>query len=264
MSLGALVVLVVLVVAGIYVPRKLTTRAGEQPQEIGQKSNASSAASANSSAAADADKSTAADSASANETKPQDTASQDVKEVQTSELKGGSSVPAAETAKAEPRDQTQKESSFKSGGPDKNLLVTHDAVKSTKKNAMSSESMTSNAGAVEKSASIDGGEQQAADARQGAGKPITSNAAQLEALEEQTDQLSSRANSLNDALDNLRNQQAAHGYGLRHDIASAQELMKMHLAKAQTALQNHDPAGAQKHLDLAESEAAKIDKFLGH
>ena len=91
--------------------------------------------------------------------------------------------------------------------------------------------------------------------------PATS--AQLEELEKQADQLSSQANSVNDSLDNLRRQQNAQGVGLRGDISSAQELMKTHLAKAQTALQNGDATGAKKYLDLAEGDVARIDKFLG-
>jgi hypothetical protein len=61
----------------------------------------------------------------------------------------------------------------------------------------------------------------------------------------------------------LRNQQSGQGYSLRGDIAAAQELMKTHMAKAQAALQNQDAAGARKYMDLAQGDAAKIDKFLG-
>ena len=87
--------------------------------------------------------------------------------------------------------------------------------------------------------------------------------AQLEALEQQADQLSSQANSVNDSLDNLRRQQNAQGLSLRGDIASAQELMKTHMAKAQAALQSGDAANAKKYLDLAEGDVARLDKFLG-
>jgi uncharacterized protein YicC (UPF0701 family) len=91
----------------------------------------------------------------------------------------------------------------------------------------------------------------------------STNPAQLEALEQQADQLSSQASSVNDSLDNLRRQQNAQGLSLRGDIASAQELMKSHMAKAQAALQNGDAAGAKKYLDLAEGDVARLDKFLG-
>jgi serine/threonine protein kinase len=89
------------------------------------------------------------------------------------------------------------------------------------------------------------------------------SAEQLEALEQQADQLSSQASTVNESLDNMRRQQNAQGLSLRGDIASAQELMRTHLAKAQAALQNRDAAGAKKYLDLAEGDVTRIDKFLG-
>jgi hypothetical protein len=99
----------------------------------------------------------------------------------------------------------------------------------------------------------------------GQGLPtLPADADQLEELEKQADQLSSQATSVNESLDSLRRQQSAQGLSLRSDIASAQELMKTHLAKAQTALQNRDVVNAKKYLDLAEGDVTRIDKFLGH
>ena len=85
----------------------------------------------------------------------------------------------------------------------------------------------------------------------------------MEQLEKQVDQLSSRAGAINDSLDNMRRQQAADGFGLRGDIASAQESLKIHLSKAQQALQSQDVKNAKRYLDLAEPEAEKLEKFLG-
>lgn len=87
--------------------------------------------------------------------------------------------------------------------------------------------------------------------------------AQLEDLEQQADQLSSQASAINDSLDNLRRQQTAQGLSLRGDIASAQERMKTHLARAQSALQNRDAQSAKKYLDLAEGDVVILDNFLG-
>jgi len=89
-------------------------------------------------------------------------------------------------------------------------------------------------------------------------------AEQLEQLEKEVDQLSSRSGAINDSLDNLRRQQSADGFGLRGDIASAQESLKIHMAKAQQALQNQDVKSAKRYLDLAEPEVEKLEKFLGH
>jgi eukaryotic-like serine/threonine-protein kinase len=88
-------------------------------------------------------------------------------------------------------------------------------------------------------------------------------AAQLEELEQQMDQLSSRATSVSTSLDNLQRQQSAQGLGLRGDIASTQEMMKSHMAKAQAAMQNQDARNAKKYLDLAEPEIERLEKFLG-
>jgi hypothetical protein len=98
----------------------------------------------------------------------------------------------------------------------------------------------------------------------GQGVPPPAGSDQLEELEKQADQLSSQASTVNESLDTLRRQQNAQGLSLRADIAAAQELMKTHLAKAQTALQNRDAANAKKYLDLAEGDVTRIDKFLGH
>ena len=88
-------------------------------------------------------------------------------------------------------------------------------------------------------------------------------AEQLEQLEKEVDQLSSRTSAVNDSLDNLRRQQSAQGLGLRGDIASTQESLKTHMAKAQSALQAQDVKSARRYLDLAEPEVEKLEKFLG-
>lgn len=82
-------------------------------------------------------------------------------------------------------------------------------------------------------------------------------------LEQQVVQLSSRANAVNDSLNHMRQQQSTQGFGLRGDISAAQERMGMHMARAQSALQNGDVQGAKKYLDLAEAEVGKLEKFLG-
>jgi hypothetical protein len=256
MSLGALVVLVVLVIAGIYVPRTATTKANDHAQGTQQKSNDSSAGPASSSSVPDADKTKAPDSAGANKTEAPQNADQSAHDAaQPSESKGDTIVPATgDSAASKQVDQSQQVSAADAGKP-------------KKKHALNGESKVAavrgGGQQAKKLAPAAGGGQQDEYAGQGTGS-ARADAVQLEALEEQTDQLSSRVSSINDSLDNLRNQQSAKGYNLRGDIASAQDLMKMHLAKAQAALQNHDAAGARKYLDLADADAARIDKFLGH
>ena len=85
----------------------------------------------------------------------------------------------------------------------------------------------------------------------------------LEALQQEDDQLSSRTASVNTGLDNLRRAQAAQGSGLRGDILAAQQRMQNDMGRAHSALQNQDVRGARKYLDLAETEVSNLEKFLG-
>jgi eukaryotic-like serine/threonine-protein kinase len=254
MSLGALVVLVVLVVAGIYVPRTATTKANDQARGTQQESNDSAAAPASSSSVLN-DK-TKPDSTGANKTEAQESADRLAHNAAPpTEPKADMTIPPMVSAGSKQVDQSQQ-------------VFTADAGKPKRNHAVNGKSRVADAapggGQQDKTAApAPGGGQQDEFAGQGAGS-ARADAVRLEALEEQADQLSSRVSSINDSLDNLRNQQGAQGYSLRRDIASAQDLMKTHLAKAQAALQNQDAAGAKKYLDLAEGDAARIDKFLGH
>ena len=40
--------------------------------------------------------------------------------------------------------------------------------------------------------------------------------------------------------------------------------MQLYLAKGNAALKAKETAGAQKYLDLADTESSKVEKFLGH
>jgi hypothetical protein len=93
--------------------------------------------------------------------------------------------------------------------------------------------------------------------------PPPDNSAALAELEQQVDQLSSRAVAVNDSLDNLRRQQSAQGLGLRGDIAATQERMKIHVGKAQAAVQSRDVENARKYTAQAEAELEQLERFLG-
>ncbi|HEY4978389.1 MAG TPA: protein kinase [Candidatus Acidoferrum sp.] len=83
-------------------------------------------------------------------------------------------------------------------------------------------------------------------------------------VEDEADKMNVRGATVSQSLDTLKQQQAASGYGLRADMASAQERMKVYLAKGNSALQARDLVNAKKYFDLAEGELAKLEKFLGH
>jgi len=226
MTLGALVVLAVLVVAGIYVPRRNKARADEAAQRAAT-ANQSAAptdaagSSANSANGAQTTDSTAAPSAST----PDSTAN------------SGSNPPPDSSANAGSSDSSA------SGTPPANPPAQDTGQGSGKQ--------------AKKSKSGGGGPSPDAAAQ-------AAQAEQMEQLEKEADQLSSRTSAVNDSLDNLRRQQAADGLGLRGDIASTQESLKIHMSKAQQALQNQDAKGARRYLDLAEPEVEKLEKFLGH
>jgi hypothetical protein len=87
--------------------------------------------------------------------------------------------------------------------------------------------------------------------------------AQLEALDQEMDQLSSREIAISASLDALSKQQNAQGMHLRGDMVEAQARMRMYLGKAQSAIQAQDVKSARKYLDLAEPEIERLEKFLG-
>ncbi|HEV3481484.1 MAG TPA: protein kinase [Candidatus Acidoferrales bacterium] len=107
-------------------------------------------------------------------------------------------------------------------------------------------------------------EQQAnQEAEQKANEEAERKAAELKDAERQFDQVASRAAAISDGLDTLRRAQAAQGYGLRGDIATAEQLMKTDLGRAQDALQQQDGAKAKEYLDEAEVQASIIERFQG-
>jgi serine/threonine-protein kinase len=93
--------------------------------------------------------------------------------------------------------------------------------------------------------------------------PPPDNSAALAELEQQVDQLSSRTAAVNDSLETLRRQQSAQGFGLRGDMAATQERLKIHVGRAQAALQDQDIKNAKRYADQAETEVEQLEKFLG-
>jgi serine/threonine protein kinase len=94
-------------------------------------------------------------------------------------------------------------------------------------------------------------------------KPVTIDPARLARLSQDLDLLSSRAESIAQSLKTLSGAQRAQGLGLRGDIVSAEERMHRFLSRAESALNAQDAEQAKKYLDLAETEANALEKFLG-
>lgn len=87
--------------------------------------------------------------------------------------------------------------------------------------------------------------------------------AELDELEHQIDQLSSRATAAKDGVENLRRQMSQQGLNLRGDIAAAEQRMDTYIGKAQAAFQNQDAKSTRKYMDQAETEVETLEKFLG-
>jgi len=88
-------------------------------------------------------------------------------------------------------------------------------------------------------------------------------AAELDEVEKEIDQLTSRAASVNTGLDNLQRQQAAAGYGLRGDMAAKQSSMKVNLAKAQNAIAANDAVRAKRYAEQTSRDVEALERFLG-
>ena len=227
MTLGALIVLAVLVAAGIYIPRRSKTEAGPKPA-----SSDVNGANASSQAAP------VSNPVLANPPQP---ATPTV-----------SAPNAVDQGVAQPPASTPAVPALGNTSPVRNAAqVEKLPVAHTHKIASSNSSGSQDAAAS--------GQDSSANAL-----PAANDAASLDAAERETDQLSNRAAAVNNSLDHLQQQQSAAGYGLRGDIAARQASMKNNLAKAQSAVQSGDLTRARKYMDLAQSDVEALEHFLGH
>ena len=230
MTLGALIVLAVLVVAGIYVPRSSWTHAKSPdatlPHPDVRRGNPNSANRVSKAAAASTKRSrprlrfrgrmkrTRFDASRQPHRRPPSVDNSNAMQPQ---------MPAAATAKANPP---------------------HHAKKSAAKN--------------EWPATEPGLRRVARPRLRRAPTP----SAQLDEMEKTVDQLSNRAAAVNSGLDRLQQQQAASGYGLRGDMVERQASLKSNLYKAEEALQHRDLARAKKYADLAEPMPESLETLL--
>jgi serine/threonine protein kinase len=88
-------------------------------------------------------------------------------------------------------------------------------------------------------------------------------AKELEELEDRMTPLGGRANAVKDSVEHLRQQQERAGFSLRQDISASLSSMEQYMDKADAALNSHNPEAAKKYMDLAEREIEKLEKFFG-
>ncbi|PYU53933.1 MAG: hypothetical protein DMG56_28065, partial [Acidobacteria bacterium] len=202
-GLGALIVLLVLVAAGISAPHWLRTRAKEGTSAVPSKDSSP---------------------------KPTDGGAAGLEPVGPGPV---STTPLATSAEIPALNATAAELS----PPAPTVQPARGAHKKGRAGPVSS-ATAKNPASTESQASPVGGHQQD---ESGAGvPPAPSEADQLAELDRQADQLSGRETAISASLDTLQRQQNTHGLQLRGDIVAAQSRMRTYLAKAQAALQAQD------------------------
>jgi serine/threonine-protein kinase len=251
MTLGALIVLAVLVVAGIYVPRTNWTHAKSPDAGTTATPPDTSQSPANSNST---------NSSSAN---------------QSSEMAAPAATapaPAADSAASAMSNGSRNPNSVPQSGASAAATPSVDG-----SNAMQPSQMPPAAAAMAKSSSPHAhakkllaqnnppnGTAGDAPGMMQNGSAGAADSVQMDELEKTIDQLSNRAAAVNSGLDRLQEQQAASGYGLRSDMVERQASLKSNLFKAEEALQHRDVARAKKYIDLAEADAGVLERFLGH
>jgi len=195
-ALGAVAVLIVLIAAGLYIPKiRKASAAGESTVATERQAPPPS--------------------------QPQPTASQP--SAQPAETKAVETAPPA--------------------APEKVLAAKKDAPKLMAKNA--------------------GGQAPDAGAAAAAAAAAKANKEELDKIEHEIDQLTSRSASVNASLTTLQRQQAASGYGLRGDMVAKQASMNLNLSKAQEAITHNDAERARRYTEKATADIEALEKFLG-
>jgi serine/threonine-protein kinase len=208
MALGGLAVLVCLVVAGVYLPRKDKARAGERTTNSAPSQ-------------------------------------------------------AGDTIQPQPASPNLSSSPTSTPAPIPPSIPATGDVGAAPQNQPSNESIGQHIRKAGSNTKMAGGGQVPGGASEPPQPPPPDNSAALAELEEQVDQLSSRTAAVNDSLDTLRRQQNAQGLGLRGDMAATQERLKIHVGRAQAALQDQDIKNAKRYADQAEAELEQLERFLG-
>ena len=87
--------------------------------------------------------------------------------------------------------------------------------------------------------------------------------ANFDELEDEVDQLVTRAAAINSSLDSMKHEQQRMGLNLRGDIASRQEAMNLNLTRARDAAKERNVTRLQRFKTLAEGDIEALEKFLG-
>ncbi len=226
MTLGALIVLAVLVAGGIYLPRNSKTEARQGSTQQGEAQQPPSPPSPSNAGMPGSMQQETAPAASVPNPPTPDSAQP---------------APPPATAPAEAISNAMQSSPVPGRAPVRHTYKLNPNGTATEQGPASPPQSANEGASPDKTASIDRDE-----------------------LERQIDQLSSRAAAVNSSLDRLQQQQSMAGYGLRGDMAAKQASMKTNLSKAESAAERGDLPKAKKYADMAASEVEALEHFLGH
>ena len=226
MTLGALVVLAVLVVAGIYIPRSSKTQAKNSEPVTSTTASAEMPKPADVEPQTPAPPPTTPDPGAQSMTSPSDTQPSAVTPAPSSTTPANRSLPEAPA----------------------------------KTPAHGSKLTAKNNSAGSRTPAMQGMQQ---DSETAPPPAPANNSADLDEVEHEVDLLSNRAAAVNSGLDKLQQQQSAAGYGLRGDMVAKQSSMKNNLSKAQDAIDRGDSTRAKKYADLAQGDVEALEHFLG-
>jgi hypothetical protein len=88
------------------------------------------------------------------------------------------------------------------------------------------------------------------------------DAAELDRLDAEIDQLHTRFVAVDQSLASLREQQARTGLALRSDMAARHEAARVNLGRAREAISTGDLARARRFTDLAAADLQALERFL--
>ena len=104
---------------------------------------------------------------------------------------------------------------------------------------------------------------QPAQTAAGSGNGPAGNAAAVAALQDRMDKLAARANAIKSTFQNMQQQEAASGLGLRPDVVASENLMEGYMDKADAALAANNSQSAAHYMDLAEKQISRLEAFFG-
>ena len=291
-ALGAMIVLFAMVAAGFYLPRHLKTQAAQQANA--SKDSEVAPAQASSPSDSNANSSPAQPAASTSDSANNSSAAPASSSNTPAETSSASAAPASALNSAPTSNSQSASSSSASNAPPQHINVpprngtgqqaasssvpaqtiyvpprnstaqpTHAAVSSSTPVATQTQTGSIPASAAPPPSGAPA-QPNAASTTAANPTPAPADAASLQQVETQLDQVSSRATAVTASLDGLRKQQAAQGLSLRGDMTAAEQRMEANLSKAENALQAHDAAQAKHYMDLAEPDVEKLETFLGH